>query len=144
MVCHGCTILGRQYCWLEGPHWEDIHLSAIVNFDLQSRIILSGPVVQRGIQRRKNLVSPVIFCDTVKFKCWNVSSSLLTVFCNRALSVIFCEHDQILRPAKVRNVVTQHGLYTTRTISCVTSFRAIVHRPIIYVMHILIKSGQCP
>ena len=53
---------------LEGPHWEAILLSAIVNFNLQSLITLSGPVGQRDIQSRKNLVSPVIFCDTVKFQ----------------------------------------------------------------------------
>ena len=89
MVCHGCPIVGRQYCWpvaqmsfwrdstlvyqfgvhaLECPHWGDIPLSASVNFDLQSRVTLSGPVAQSDIQSRTNLVSPIIVCDTVKFE----------------------------------------------------------------------------
>ena len=37
---------------MEGPHWEDIPLSASVNGDVQSRITLSGPVAQRDIQSR--------------------------------------------------------------------------------------------
>ena len=39
--------------------------------------------------------------------------------------------------ANLRNVVSQHWPYTTQTISCVAAFCAIVHRSIVYVMHIL-------
>ena len=53
---------------LECQHWEDIPLSTSANFDRQSRITLSGPIAQSDIQSRKNLVSIIIVCDTVKFQ----------------------------------------------------------------------------
>ena len=37
----------------------------------------------------------------------------------------------------VWTIVSQTCPYTTQTISCVTSLCAIVHRPIVFVMHIL-------
>ena len=62
-------------------------------------------------------------------------------FFNRALSAIVCERDAFffrkkIYNSKVRNIVSQRFLHTTVRNLFVTSFCSIVHRPIVYGMHI--------